>query len=773
MDSEMVAQQGVLRPEGRGASVHGTEPEEEDDDEYMSLDRESLDLDFKCDISRAASPAPSYLSMASDGMDTGESGIETDASQPGIELERPNSSVSSIYSLESDEGADDDLKPELALERRSKNQKISAAKPELYIHPDYKRHPALTVKFMLKLLPQLLKQLNEAQLRFFKKYLWERYPEFFRDPLDVLDILDVSDKMVECCDLERAINITRHILLYMQANRIAHYMDQHLHRNEVRYALKQELKAKYGKMYEGGVENVTTVDFESAYTELFMTEGRFAGANLQHELRGEVEKLRLEARSLNKMKPKKIDNLYDPKEVEDRYTRLVILRGITGIGKTTAMQRFILDWCNDKTHEEIFFIFPLSGRDLIGRLDEEITWRELLAEFYPSSTQLAKLEFDDCRVMYIFDDTDEMMQELDFVHTFCFVDQDTKIKLRKMIINLVRGNLQCHAFVMMITPPIASCRIPNDKIHQVCEIRGFSDEDRYNYFRNRYRTEPAIAERFVTYLKANPMVFIMCYHPLFCWVLSQAMEKVFRKFPPGKEPPSTLTEVYCHLLKVCLNKREDKRRVQEPGVKDKSWEDEKTMVMKLGKWAFTMLEKEDFEAETAKWKDEECHGKEAILRSGICTEYWRQAFILYNEKWRAFINPSVQEFMAALYIMLNFKNHSKNLLDTSKMSMIKIGSVSLAELYKCAVDRMANSKAELPCHWDLFTRFLVGLGSEYNQRTLDRLFNNVGFKASHVEDAAKAIKKKMKEYPDHQQGLEKCLQELHPAGQKCDSSKKK
>ncbi|KAL2094783.1 hypothetical protein ACEWY4_009502 [Coilia grayii] len=764
--SEMETEQTGLIPDGRGASVHGTESDGEEEDMYV--DRDSLDLSDMCYIPRAASPAPSYLSMESDGKVCDEMIAETHESPARIELERPDSAVSSIYSLESDEDVDSDLKPELELRKRPKNKKVSYSKPELNMDPDYKRHPALTTKFAFKFLQQLLKKLNEAQLKFFKKYLWERYPEFFRDPLDCLDILDVVDKMLECCDIELSLNITKHIFQYMQMRKLVNYMQEHLQRNEVRYGLKEQLRKQYSTMHEGCSTEGSPADFESVYTELYMTQGRYAPANCEHELRGEVKELRLELRSSIRLKPRNIEELYDKKEVEHHYLHLVIMRGIPGIGKSAAVQRFIMDWVNEKIHEEIFFIFPLSGRKLIPQLETEKSFMELIHELFPCTTGLEEIEYDDCKVMYIVDDTDELLHELDFVYSFNYCDSNTRTEVRNILTNLIKGHLQSYSFVLVVTLPLASCQVPSDRVHQVIEIRGFLGDNRENYFRNRYRGEPAMAERMVNYVRANPTILIMCYHPLFCWVVSHVMEKVFRKYPPGQEPPNTLTGLYCFLLRVFLNMREHKRQEQQPYLKDNKWEDERQMVLKLGKLAYNMLEKEEWEMMSCNWKNEcnECNPKEALLRSGLCTEYYREMYVLYNEKMRSFIQPTLHEYMAALYVFLTFKNNGKNVLDTSKISMIKLREPSLADLYRSAVDKIVHSKAAVPCHYDLFTRFLVGLGAESNQNILGSLFNHVGCKASAVEDAVRVIRKKIKEHPDKAENLEKCLQELYPSGQK-------
>ncbi|XP_062393233.1 protein NLRC3 [Sardina pilchardus] len=744
-------------PAGRGASIHGTE---HSDDEGMTWDRSPLDLP-DCDIERAASPTPSYLSMESETMDCSDADAEPDETSTRVEFERPDSAVSSIYSLESDEGVEDELKAELQIRRIPKHKKFRSGKPELQMDPNYKRHPALTIKYTFKFLQQVLKKLTEAQLKFFKKFLWERYPEFFRDPLDVLDIIDLVDKMLECCDIDFSLSITQHVLGFMGLNKLVKYICGHLHRNEVRYGLKQQLREKYSTIYEGCPKNGAKADFESVYAEHFITSGLYAPVNGEHELRGLVEELKVDKRF--KYKPMKNTEIYNPEVVAERYLRLMVMRGIAGIGKTTAVQRFIMDWVNETAHEEIYFVFPLSGEFVMQHLDEEMSLRGILNSMYPAVEPLADLDFEDCQLMFILDDVDELVLELDFLYTHCWCDANTVVPVRNLFINLIKGNLLHYAFLWVVTRPLASCALPSDRIHQVVEVRGFAEEAREEYFRKRFAHDPAAAERAVAYLHANKTVFIMCHLPMFCWVVSDYLAKLFEKYPlPGREPPHTLTELYARLVQVYFNMRQRRHDETGPLADDKKWEDGKVLMLNMAKMAYSMLEKEAFHVTKSNWKDEDSDAKEAIVRSGLCTEYYRERFILYQEKIRCFIHPTVQEFMAALHVFLMFKNSGKNVMDTSKMSMIKLRDLSLADVYKTAVDRAVSGKAKDPYHYDLFLRFLAGMGALSNQTILSRFFNHVGLKNSALEDAAKAFRKRMKEHPDKKETLEKCLEELSP-----------
>lgn len=79
--------------------------------------------------------------------------------------------------------------------------------------------------FCVQALSTCLQKLTEDELKCFRKLLWERYPEIFRDPLDGLDLVNMVDQILELCDLEVSLNITLVLLKTMNLKRLAEYLE--------------------------------------------------------------------------------------------------------------------------------------------------------------------------------------------------------------------------------------------------------------------------------------------------------------------------------------------------------------------------------------------------------------------------------------------------------------------------------------------------------------------------------------------------------------------
>ncbi|XP_047661675.1 NLR family CARD domain-containing protein 3 [Tachysurus fulvidraco] len=718
-------------PFGYGASAYGSEGEEEEED--VAVHRESalrhMEWDTAAesyDVARAASPAPSYDSMCSDD------GIGAQAeSRCKIQLYRKDSSGSSCCSSSSDEKPNEEPKEEEMMQEIP----TPSLKPELLIDPNEKRHPALTVDFAFKVLQSSLKQLREEHFMRFKRILWERYPEYFRDQLSNLDIIDLVDKMLEICGLEVSLKITLNVLLNdMKCKYIAEQLQGMCKRNEVRYELKKKLR----RLYEHVSEDLSQQTlFEDVCTELYFTDGGNAAVNSEHEYR-QIQELHEDARSKNN--PLSLTDIFNPKDVERRHIRTVITKGSPGTGKSFLVQKFILDWVEGRSHQDIFFLLPLPFKELNQMTGETVSFMELICKLYPEMKEVDTLEFEGCQVMFICDGLDEYATPVNFRSTAYWCDHNEPANTNVLITNLIRGNMLYSAYMWVTSRPVAINQIPAECIHQLIEVRGFSHEQREAYFRKTI-PDKELAERVVAYIKSCKTLYIMCYLPMFCTVVRKLLEKDLQ----SGERPKGLTQFYTKLLLLHINKRCQKLLSQDP-----------EFFLKLGNMAFQLLEKGVFTIEKDLWDKFTLRAEDAVVTAGLCTQFYRETFMMYQEKVDCFIHPTVQDYLAALYVFLSFKKHKKNVLDSTKRKGFPVFKGDL-ELYKSAVDKVLHSNNG---NYDLFLQFLLGMSKETNQELLSILSCNTKTKQEAREETAIYIKKMYREYPERKEYLQRCLDEV-------------
>lgn len=751
-------------PLGVGASAYGSENGDEEGD-FIPQRTLPFTLGYSDPVGqyveRAESPASSYASMQSESWS--ETGEDREEGCTQVLLCRRDSSASSSESFVSDDedtnlegDAEEGLRKKARKESFLKQQKAPVpVKPELVVDPNEKRHPAMTVKFAFEALTTCLKKLTQDELKSFKRLMWERYPERFRDPLDVLDIVGLVDKLLELCDIEVSLKITLALFNVMNFKKLIEYLQGLCKRNEVRYELKLALKKKYEMVYEGFSPQGQPVPFESVYTDLYITDGINASVNSEHEYRSKIEEL-LETGKVNRT-PLTGNDLFPPETTRARHIRSVLSRGVPGSGKSFAVQRFILDWADGKVHQGIFFLLPLQFKELNKMLEGEYNLLSLVSTFYPEMKEIDTLDFEGCPVMFIFDGLDDTQIPFNFRRTAYWCDACRPSKVQVLITNLIRGNLLYNAFVWTISRAGALDVIPPEHVHQLLEVRGFTDEQKEAYFRKTI-ADRDLAERVIAHLKSSKTLFIMCHLPLFCWVASKVLQQQFQSLPPSAQVPKTLTNLYTIMLH--RHTQMSVQKLQNDPTKETKGLTADQLLIKLAKMSYSMLEKNEFQMEREHWEEIGLPDSyPAMACTGLCTEFYREKFMIYTEKVSCFAHPTIQEYLAALHVFFCFKKHGKNILEQSKLKVLKI---SLADLLKSAVDKTLSSKNN---NFDIFLRFLLGLSVEANQEMLKSILQiSTSSSQNAREETTRYITKKIKEghFPEKNETLLRCIDELNP-----------
>ncbi|XP_016317088.1 protein NLRC3-like [Sinocyclocheilus anshuiensis] len=751
-------------PLGIGASAFGSENGDEEDD-VIPQRTLPFTLGFSNHVGqyveRAESPASSYDSMRSDSWS--ETREEHEPCRTQVQLCRRDSSASSSEEFNSDDedinmegSAEESTRKKSKKEGGVKQQNVPApVKPELVVDPNEKRHPAMTVEFAFKALTSCLKKLADDELKHFKKLLWDRYPERFRDPLDGLDLVDLVDKMLELCDIEVSLKITLALFNIMNFKKLAEYLLGLCKRNEVRYELKLTLKRKYEIVYEGFSQQGQPVPFESVYTDLYITDGVNASINSEHEFRSKIEQL-LETGKVNR-KPLTGNDMFIQENVRSRPIRAVLTRGVPGCGKSFAVQHFILDWADGKVHQDVFFLIPLQFKELNKMLEGEYTLLSLVSILYPEMKEIDTLDFEGCLVMFICDGLDDTQIPFNFRRTAYWCDATRPTSVQVLITNLVRGNLLYDAYVWIISRAGALDVIPPEHVQQLLEVRGFTDVQKETYFRKTV-TDRDLAERVIAHIKSSKTLFIMCHLPLFCWVASKVLQQQFQSLQPSAQLPKTLTNLYTIMLHGQTQMSVEK--LQNDPTEDTKDLTADQLLIKLAKLSYSMLEKNEFKIEKAHWDDVGLPDSyPAMACTGLCTEFYREKYMIYTEKVSCFAHPTIQEYLAALHVFYCFKKHGKNILEQNKLKVLK---VSLADLLRSAVDKALSSKNS---NYDLFLHFLLGLSVEANQELLKNILQISASSSQNArEETTRYINKKVKEgyFPKKTENLGRCIDELNP-----------
>ncbi|KAM9306616.1 LOW QUALITY PROTEIN: uncharacterized protein KZ484_000032 [Pholidichthys leucotaenia] len=620
--------------------------------------------------------------------------------------------------------------------------------------PQHQRH--LDSIFML--LEENIVHFVKKELKKMQKVVSADYPgclESQREDEEVLEGED-EDERRSSSSRESFLKITLNFLRRMKQQELAERLQNRSSAAECQHKLKSNLKKRFQCVFEGTAKAGKPSLLKQIYTELYITEGGTAEVNDEHEVR------QIEAASRKADRPEttiRPEDIFKGSPGREEPIRRVLTKGVAGIGKTVLTQKFTLDWAEDKANQDIHFTFPFTFRELNVLKEKKFSLVELVHHFFTETKEAGICSFDQFQVLFIFDGLDECRLPLDFHNTEILTDVTESTSVDVLLTNLIRGKLLPSAHLWITTRPAAANQIPPQCVGMVTEVRGFTDPQKEEYFRKRFRDEEQTS-RIISHMKTSQSLHIMCHIPVFCWITATVLEDEM-KTREGGELPKTLTEMYIHFLVVQAKVK--KVKYERGAETDPHWSPEtRKMTESLGKLAFEQLQKGNlifYESDLV-----ECgiDIRAASVYSGVFTQIFREERGLYQDQVFCFIHLSVQEFLAALHVHLTFINSGVNLMEQSKSKKTRVfkKKPKLNHLHQSAVNKALQSPNG---HLDLFLRFLLGLSLQTNQARIEGLMTQTGSNLQTNQETVQYIKEKVSENVSAERSINlfHCLNELN------------
>ncbi|XP_026019139.1 NACHT, LRR and PYD domains-containing protein 3-like [Astatotilapia calliptera] len=609
--------------------------------------------------------------------------------------------------------------------------------------------------------------LEDKIITFVKSELKNIQKDLSQDDLECLqsqckdeDVLVCEDEEQNKSNREAFVKITLAFLKRMKQKKLAERLESSENISIYtwyQHELKSTLKKKFQCVFEGIAKAGNPTLLNQIYTELYITEGGTAEVNDEHEVR------RIETASRKPDRPETtigLEDIFKASPGRDEPIRTVLTKGVAGIGKTVLTQKYTLDWAEDKANQYIQFIFPFTFRELNVLEKEKFSLVELVHHFFTETKEAGICRFEDFQVVFIFDGLDECRLPLDFHKTAILTDPRKSSSVDVLLINLIRGKLLPSARLWITARPAAANQIPSDCLDMVTEIRGFTDPQKEEYFRKRFRDKKQ-ASRIISHIKTSRSIHIMCHIPVFCWITATVLEDVLETRERG-QLPKTLTEMYIHFLVVQTKVK--KVKYDEGAETDPHWNPEsRKMIESLGKLAFDQLQKGNLIFYESDLTVCGIDIRAASVYSGVVTQIFKEETGLYQDKMFCFIHLSVQEFLAALHVHLTFINSGLNLLEEQQTTSRKPEIRESAEkyFYQSAVDKALQSPNG---HLDLFLRFLLSLSLQTNQTLLRGLLTQTTSSSQTNQETVQYIKEELSEQnrsAEKSINLFHCLNELN------------
>ncbi|XP_032364733.1 NLR family CARD domain-containing protein 3 isoform X3 [Etheostoma spectabile] len=603
----------------------------------------------------------------------------------------------------------------------------------------------------------ILQDLGDENFGEFKWYLegaLNDFPAIPKSKLENANRLNTVDTMFQTYCIN-TVDVTRTVLVNINQNELVKTLLNMPKPAEILASCQGKVKSHFNETFQRVSEGIAKTRNKTPLNQMF-TEINITGEGLndEHEVR------QIETASWKPDRPEptiRQEDIFKTPPGRDEPMRAVMTTGVAGIGKTVLTQKFTLDWAEGKANQDIQFIFLFTFREMNLLKERRFSLVELVHHFYSEIRIAGICRFEEFPVVFVFDGLDECQPPLDFPNTEILTDVTESTSVGVLLTNLIRGDLLPSARIWITTRPAAANQIPAEYVDMVTEIRGFTDPQKEEYFRKRFRDEEQ-ASRIISHIKTSRSLHIMCHIPVFCWITATVLEDVL-KATKGGDLAKTLTDMYIHFLVV---QSEVKKLKYDEGAKIYShWSPEsRKTIESLGKLAFEQLQKGNLIFNESDLTECDIDIRAASVYSGVFTQIFKEE----SSQVFCFVHLSVQEFLAALHVHLTFTNSGVNLLaeeqTISRLPKVSREKPKLKHLHQSAVDKALQSPNG---HLDLFLRFLLGLSLESNQEHLRGLLTQTVSSSETNKKTVKYIKKKISENLSAERSINlfHCLNELN------------
>ncbi|XP_063061078.1 NLR family CARD domain-containing protein 3 isoform X2 [Engraulis encrasicolus] len=617
-------------------------------------------------------------------------------------------------------------------------------------------HKELSLTFIFSSILGVLNKFNSTELMWFKKQVAQRHKEKVNaEQLLDSDWLNTVDYLIEHFRLGGATRIAATCMHLIGRDKHCEELEGICKRILVRHELQESIQRNFNIVFEGVPRPGDQAGLNRIFTAPLVTEGGHRGVNTNHEYLHNLQPAWGE--------PRRVCHFNDvlrpyPEGSSDR-PRLTVLTATPMGGLSYVMSKFALDWSKERANQDIHFLFYFKCKELRWYTDDQFSVMKMLKHFHHAievvNTMLTQPE---SHVTLIFDGWQPERPKVDW-EAPVITDIWQKAPMKQILANLIRGDLLPDARLLITCRRHDLDTIPHYLIGRVFEVRGFSAEQREDFFAKHYDRDMTVGARVLEKIKTQPNIFYMSQLPVFAWVTAFLFERRCLRSPQWADRHGHETLLYVHLVMLLINRWFERYRGDEQD--NLKWQQhDKDMMMRLGRLAWKSLETRQTRFSHAQLKEHDLDSTD-LIRIGIMAAElpeWKPSEAgckaMTAECNRpisfSFTHHSIMEFMAAWYVYLGFRIEGRNVFEQSIRSTVVSALVkdrSILDLYKPAIERALVSRDG---HLDLFLRFLFGLA-------LDSTEDNIrGTMLPHRHPSPKGLQ-------DSKTYLRRRIEELEPA----------
>ncbi|XP_043092047.1 NACHT, LRR and PYD domains-containing protein 6-like [Puntigrus tetrazona] len=151
--------------------------------------------------------------------------------------------------------------------------------------------------------------------------------------------------------------------------------------------------------------------------------------------------------------------------------------------------------------------------------------------------------------------TEGDMEDVNHEHEILKIDnalkhrktQEKPVKCNDIFTELRKNNEKKHS---------AANLIPPQYVGLFTEVRGFTDQQKEQYFTKRMKDQ-SLSSRIISHIKTSRSLYIMCHIPVFCWITATVLQDILTE-NNEENISTTLTEMYIDFLLILLDMKNQK-----------------------------------------------------------------------------------------------------------------------------------------------------------------------------------------------------------------------
>ncbi|XP_067836116.1 NACHT, LRR and PYD domains-containing protein 3-like isoform X2 [Heptranchias perlo] len=259
-----------------------------------------------------------------------------------------------------------------------------------------------------------------------------------------------------------------------------------------------------------------------------------------------------------------------------------VVSGVSGIGKTTMIQKIVYDWATGKIYPDFQFVFSFKFREL-NAINCKTTLMDLILVLYPYlRNALEDLWKKPASLLFIFDGLDEFKSIINFAANqsdaepqYTCTDPEFLCEVSDIVCSLMQKKLLPGCSVLVTSRPTALHLLEQAEISVRAEILGFVGKEREEYF-NKLFEDQKVAAAVFKHVEENEILYTMCYNPSYCWILGLALGPFFtQREKEQQQVPKTITQLYSYYIYNIL--KNHGREIESP----------RDVLVKIGEMAFS------------------------------------------------------------------------------------------------------------------------------------------------------------------------------------------